>query len=400
MQKFLEHLKDKRVIGGIVALLVIVGIVFGVANRGVNVLRDKYFPVKFEGNNYSGDLTNESEYKLFKSIGDTLADKAKLTTSERSAIVGDGSDGMNIINGVNVSDYEVDNAFTLNDDQKKRLDQFDNWGREIHLSIKVNGKTDESDKGLKNGDKVTFIINVDKDATKKNPIRSAKRTVKVKGLKKVKTVKVSSLNKHLTLKATGLNIKSKKFIKLYKLVPDKYLKSQGVQESWLPSVHGNYINGDTVTIKASRIAKNLNGRSDEISNRYVADENLTFKVKGLVDPKNVDISNIENLVKKQVDKDNKSDAINVSKTGDLKGIYVKSPYYEYDSDDVYDVYVVYNKASDDDNDDFASSSSDDDTLLGYEVDAELKGSKLKSQDKSVVQGTVSSDDLKDYYQLK
>ena len=100
-------------------------------------------------------------------------------------------------------------------------------------------------------------------------------------------------------------MKSKKFGKSYKLVPGKYLESQGVRESWLPNVSGNYVNGNSVKIQASILAEDLNEHSDDISYRYVADKDLTFKVNGLVDPDTVDISAIENLANKQAEKDRK-----------------------------------------------------------------------------------------------
>lgn len=159
-------------------------------------------------------------------------------------------------------------------------------------------------------------------------IRSSKKTVKVKGLKKVKTVKVSSLNKHLSLKVTGFNMKSKKFGKSYKLVPGKYLESQGVRESWLPNVSGNYVNGNSVKIQASILAEDLNEHSDDISYRYVADKDLTFKVNGLVDPDTVDISAIENLANKQAEKDRKKKEPFSLEPGALKTIYLKNLGYE------------------------------------------------------------------------
>ncbi|MGY0336236.1 hypothetical protein ACW185_01205 [Limosilactobacillus fermentum] len=81
--------------------------------RTVNVLQNKYFEPKYEGIDTQGYITYKSRYQLYKSIGDILVKKAKLTKMETEAIIGDGSNTSYILDGDKVNDYLEEHYFDL-----------------------------------------------------------------------------------------------------------------------------------------------------------------------------------------------------------------------------------------------------------------------------------------------
>ncbi|MEM0512221.1 hypothetical protein [Limosilactobacillus fermentum] len=193
-EKLTKLLKDRRMLGGLGAAILIIVIAVLIHGRTVNVLQNKYFEPKYEGIDTQGYITYKSRYQLYKSIGGILAKKAKLTEMETEAIVGDGSNTSYILDGDKVNDYLEEHYFDLSNTDKEHLSPFKRWASEITISVSVNGK-ETSTSGLKNGDKVTFEIKVAKDAEKKNPIRASKKTYKVSGLKERKTISLSSVYK-------------------------------------------------------------------------------------------------------------------------------------------------------------------------------------------------------------
>ncbi|MEE6698780.1 hypothetical protein [Limosilactobacillus fermentum] len=147
-EKLTKLLKDRRMLGGLGAAILIIVIAVLIHGRTVNVLQNKYFEPKYEGIDTQGYITYKSRYQLYKSIGDILAKKAKLTEMETEAIVGDGSNTSYILDGDKVNDYLEEHYFDLSNTDKEHLSLFKRWASEITISVSVNGK-ETSTSGLK-----------------------------------------------------------------------------------------------------------------------------------------------------------------------------------------------------------------------------------------------------------
>lgn len=120
-EKLTKLLKDRRMLGGLGAAILIIVIAVLIHGRTVNVLQNKYFEPKYEGIDTQGYITYKSRYQLYKSIGDILAKKAKLTKMETEAIVGDGSNTSYILDGDKVNDYLEEHYFDLSNTDKEHL---------------------------------------------------------------------------------------------------------------------------------------------------------------------------------------------------------------------------------------------------------------------------------------
>ena len=326
-EKLTKLLKDRRMLGGLGAAILIIVIAVLIHGRTVNVLQNKYFEPKYEGIDTQGYITYKSRYQLYKSIGDILAKKAKLTEMETEAIVGDGSNTSYILDGDKVNDYLEEHYFDLSNTDKEHLSLFKRWASEITISVSVNGK-ETSTSGLKNGDKVTFEIKVAKDAEKKNPIRASKKTYKVSGLKERKTISLSSVysNSNLKMKAEGVESKHKS----ENSIQFSYTGKQKLDLGDLDDSYDNkgYVNGNKVTVKASILLKKL--RENNPDYKFTGSGNHTYTVSGLVD-KSADYSKLVNYVDSEKKKEEDSKIVystSITKLGDLQKVYVRWPYLQ------------------------------------------------------------------------
>ena len=103
-------------------LIIVIAVL--IHGRTVNVLQNKYFEPKYEGIDTQGYITYKSRYQLYKSIGDILVKKAKLTKMETEAIFGDGSNTSYILDGDKVNDYLEEHYFDLSNTDKEHLSLF------------------------------------------------------------------------------------------------------------------------------------------------------------------------------------------------------------------------------------------------------------------------------------
>lgn len=249
-------LKHKILIAAIGVVVVVGGIIgFNAwSNRKVDMAANAV--LKFSGYNQNGtaELTEASGKKIMGEMIDRVGQKEKLSDSAIAYL-------KNNLTGETQTSIE-DSGLSLEEQQK--LNQLSD---ELEHNIKTGISPDD---GLKNGQKVTFSVQV---ADSDLPIKTSSKTFTVSGLKKAKAVTATDLAKQLKHKFVGVNGKGDLFIK----------STEYSDRTFTVANNGKLKNGDKVTITLSKSLVNHLGEDKT----FTGSRSFTWTVSGLTEPKQV-----------------------------------------------------------------------------------------------------------------
>ncbi|MEW8964641.1 hypothetical protein ABGA96_05560 [Staphylococcus arlettae] len=304
MERFKSFMNKYKwfVIGGVVALIIIIVVAtLLVKNHKIDVEDD--VKVSFNGYNKTGtaEITDDSYEKIMNKLQVKALKQAGFKNKEV----------LNMIENNETDDLDEDD-FNYEEQQQART-----AGKILeHVNLDIhNGEK------LKNGDKVTVKLAIDKGISKdyKLKVKEFTKSFKAHGLKEPKNIEAKDLFTALKPKFTGvsgagsLNLISKDLPKsLQELSISNY--------DFTVANNGNLSNGDEVKLKIPQSL--IDDINESGSSTFSGKSTQNIKVKGLKNISNLD--NINELIDKNntlIDKEYESDEYTKYNTENLGNYY-------------------------------------------------------------------------------